>query len=369
MMKREANYNMLTTEEIIETLKPASNSFFTINNLDEYANKLSKAGKCISLRSPDTATLLSYILYYDNLPEIFISMVWTNPDHRGKGYAGQLLKKMIADSSKDIILEVNRKNPAKWLYQKLKFKNESEQEERVWMAYRRRLSIMQPYIFPYIGYFHLIEASEKIVFYDDVNYIKGGWVNRNRILLNGKAHFFTVPLENASSFRLISDTSPLASSDYKEKFLGQVRSAYLKAPYYKDVLEIINPLINKTHNSIADLAIDSVVSIYNYLGREINYTRSSVCSPGTKDMDKADRLIAITKEMGYHKYINPPGGKDLYDKNDFQQHDIELSFIQSNNTAYKQFSNEYIPWLSIIDVLMFNDKRSVEEKFADFNIE
>lgn len=224
------------------------------------------------------------------------------------------------------------------------------------------VAIMQPYVFPYIGYFHLIEASSMFIFYDDVNYIKRGWINRNRILYNGGAHLFTIPVSKASQNKLICETSPAIDKRWKDKFYKQITHTYRKAPFFTNVFELISSLFEKHFANIADLAIESIVSVYEYLSISVNYTRSSICSPHTKGLCKADRLIQITKELGYRRYLNAQGGMSLYERDYFLSQGVILSFLKSKPISYGQYSKDFIPWLSIIDVLMFNDK----ERTLDF---
>jgi len=232
----------------------------------------------------------------------------------------------------------------------------------------RRLSIMQPYIFPYIGYFHLIESTEKIVFYDDVNYIKRGWINRNRILLNNSDFLFTISVEKASQNKLINEIKPLIDSNFINKFFAQIETAYKKAPHYYAVVEMLKTVFSKQHDNISDLAINSITSVYQYLDKDIQWTKSSISSPEIKGMDKADRLIQITKNLGYQKYINAIGGKELYQKEYFNNKGVKLNFVKSQKIEYKQFNNDFVPWLSIIDILMFNDKNAVIEQITAYNI-
>lgn len=232
----------------------------------------------------------------------------------------------------------------------------------------RRLSIMQPYIFPYLGYFHLIEASDMIVFYDDVNFIKRGWINRNRILLNKSEYLFTVPVIKSSQNRLINEIEPIIDLKFIDKFFAQIETAYKKAPYYSSVIVLLKKVFLIEYNNIADLSINSIVSVYDYLEKDLNWTKSSVCSPETKGIDKADRIIQITKKLGYQKYVNVIGGQELYEKEHFKNKDILLNFIQSEKIEYKQFNNDFVPWLSIIDVLMFNDKETVLELIKSYKL-
>jgi hypothetical protein len=227
---------------------------------------------------------------------------------------------------------------------------------------------MQPYIFPYLGYFHLIESTDKIVFYDDVNYIKGGWINRNRILLNKSDFLFTIPIEKASRNKLINEVRPINTIYFTNKFFAQIETAYKNAPYYKDVVEILRAVFSEQYIDVTDLAIKSITSVYKYLDKDIKWTKSSIASPETKGMENADRLIQINKNLGYQNYINTIGGQDLYSKEYFNSKGVQLNFIKSQKIEYKQFDNDFVPWLSIIDILIFNDKNAVKEQFTAHNI-
>ncbi|WRQ32525.1 WbqC family protein [Bacteroidales bacterium MB20-C3-3] len=357
----------ITKDEIVKSIAPVNGKYFRIDNPDDYAQKIITLGKALTIRDSDKK-LMSYILYYDNMPDIFISMIWTREDYRGRGYARSLIKELIAKTSKDITLEVSPDNPAKNLYSDFKFNTEGVSQGKLIMRYPRRLAIMQPYIFPYVGYFNLIEASDKFIFYDDTNYINKGWINRNRILMNNSDLLFTIPLEKASQNRQINDIKPIIESGYTKKFFSRIEHSYKKAPYYSDTLEVLNSVFASKCDSIADLAINSVVSVFSYLGKDIRYTKSSLLSPPTIGMEKSDRLIQITKNLNYDKYINSIGGQDLYDKVYFNDRNIKLDFIRPELVEYKQFGDTFVPWLSVIDILMFNDKQSVKKMFNSYSI-
>ena len=295
-------------------------------------------------------------------------MVWTNPIHRGKGFSKNLLLEIIKSSNKDILLQVNKNNPAKYLYEKLNFKQVKEENESIFMKLRKTISIMQPYIFPYINYFHLIEASSLFVFYDDVNYIKRGWINRNRILLNKSDYLFTIPISKASQNRLINETIPILDNKWEKNYYSNLKFAYKKAPYYVDVLRLIKETFNTEYTSITDLCIKSIEVVYSYLGKEFDYVKSSKFAPETRGMGKAERLIEITKKAGYMKYVNAIGGQSIYDKEHFKEHGIELSFVKSNLNGYKQLNKGFIKGLSIIDALMFNDKSTVKSFFNNYEL-
>ena len=225
----------VSEEELVATLLPLNGKYFSIQNIDEYAAKISTLGKCLARGDEETNRLLSYVLYYDNTDVIFVSMVWTDSDFQGRGLARKLLRELVKSSSKEIRLEVHRENPAKKMYEGLGFTQQSSLDDSCHMRFKRRAAIMQPYVFPYIGYFHLIEASDCFVFYNDVNYITRGWINRNRILVKGKDHRFTIPVIDASQNRLINDTKLKIDENWKNKFYATLAHGYSKAPFYQKV--------------------------------------------------------------------------------------------------------------------------------------
>ena len=231
-----------------------------------------------------------------------------------------------------------------------------------------KLGIMQPYLFPYIGYFQLINAVDTFVFYDDVNFIKRGWINRNNILIDGKAHLFSIPLIKASQNKLINETFINYETNWRSTFLETIRSNYSKAPYFKHVYELIEETINKEHQKISDLATDSIINCCNYLGFDKNFELSSEKYTSTKGLEKADRLIKISKLNQALEYINPSGGNELYSKEYFRKNDVKLSFIDNGIPEYSQSTNEFVGGLSIIDVLMFNSKEQVKKMLDLYKI-
>lgn len=216
---------------------------------------------------------------------------------------------------------------------------------------------MQPYIFPYIGYFHLIQAIDLFVFYDDVHFIKRGWINRNKLLNNGQEWLMTVPLHKASQNDLIKDVviHPELYPSWKEKTLQTIQHAYAKAPYFEKVFPLIKTVFDNNSSQVSELAIASIIKVYDYLGVPFAYSRSSEISPETRGMGRADRLIQIIKDQGYTNYVNAAGGRELYDKGYYNDRGVSLFFVNSKEIRYQQFNEPFIPYLSIIDVLMFND--------------
>ena len=237
------------------------------------------------------------------------------------------------------------------------------------MPPNRKLAIMQPYIFPYIGYFQLINSVDRFVVYDDVTFIKQGWINRNNILLNGKPHMFTVPLKNASSFTLIRniELNHNLYKSWKEKFLKSLIQSYKKAPNYEKVFELISGVLNTECNTISKLAANSIVSTCNYLNipTEFVLTAAGYDNDGLK---AKDRVIDICKREYACAYINPIGGMELYDKVDFEQNGLQLNFIKSMPLNYSQNTKEFVPWLSIIDIMMFNDKEQIGQFLNNYEL-
>lgn len=224
---------------------------------------------------------------------------------------------------------------------------------------------MQPYFFPYIGYFQLINAVDKFIFYDDVNYINKGWINRNRILVNGKPTYITIDLSEASQNKLINE---ILFIDNRKKISKSIMMAYKKAPYFNEIWPLIEDINNYPVKHISELAIFSIIKIAKYLDINTIFEQSSVLYSETKGLEKAERLKRICKINNALNYINPIGGIDLYGKDDFKISGIELQFIKSNNINYLQFSNEHIPWLSIIDVLMHNSVTEIQVMLNDFEL-
>ncbi len=226
---------------------------------------------------------------------------------------------------------------------------------------------MQPYFFPYIGYWQLMNTVDKYVIYDDVNYIKQGWINRNRILMNGKDNMFTMSLKDASSFKLINE---IETNQGNEKLVKTIIQEYSKAPYYNDVFPLIQKILYEANElkKISTIAQLSVVKVFEYLGISKIFEVSSQVYSHTKHLGRAERLMAICKENGADTYINSYGGQELYSKSEFDEKGIALHFIKNNLPVYKQFKNDFVPGLSIIDVLMFNSKNEIKEMLNHFEL-
>lgn len=232
-----------------------------------------------------------------------------------------------------------------------------------------KLAIMQPYLFPYIGYFQLIAAADKFVVYDDVNFIKQGWINRNRILVNRQSFMFSVPLENQSSFRLIKDT-PINRRLYpqwKTNFLKTVTEAYRKAPHFSEVFPMVENIFEESSGSIGDLCRESLETVCGYMEIRTPFVRSSIEFDNTF-LSGQDRVIDICRREKAHIYINASGGVELYDQAEFVRNNVELLFIKPVGIAYKQFGENFVSHLSVIDVLMFNQKENARQILRSYEV-
>jgi hypothetical protein len=220
-----------------------------------------------------------------------------------------------------------------------------------------RLAIMQPYFLPYIGYWQLMNAVDVFVVYDNIKYTKKGWINRNRMLLNGADRMFSLPLKNDSDFLDVVDRE-LAEGFSADKLFNQFRGAYSRAPHFKEVSPLLERILHFEDRNLFRYIYHSIVCLCQHLGLD---TKIIVSSQVTIDhsLKAQDKVQALCQALGAQTYINPVGGLDLYSKEDFQARGVDLRFIQSKLIPYDQFGGGFMPWLSIIDVLMFNDPPAV----------
>lgn len=234
----------------------------------------------------------------------------------------------------------------------------------------KKLAIMQPYIFPYIGYFQLINAVDKFIFYDDVNFIKQGWIARNQYLNKNEASHFVIPLDSASSFRSINEIKVDQNkySFWRNKFLKALKQNYGKAPYYAATYELVDEILSKDNRYISQLAISSVRRVCQSLNINTNFELSSEAYPATVQLGRLERIIELCKRNQSDSYINAIGGIELYQKEEFEKGGIILSFLKTNKIKYKQFKNAFVPNLSIIDVMMFNSPSAIKEMLNEYNL-
>jgi len=227
-----------------------------------------------------------------------------------------------------------------------------------------KAAIMQPYFLPYIGYFQLINAVDKYILYDDVQFIKGGWINRNNMLLNRKKFMFNLLMLGATPNKLINEISVQSNQN---KLLKTIEISYKKAPYFGVVFPIINEILNYGNLNLARYLGNSIIEICSYLKIETEIIYSSTIQKNNS-LKAQDKVINICKSLQVTTYINAIGGQELYNKDVFNEDAISLLFLKSNLSSYPQFNNEFIPWLSIIDIMMFNSVAEIRLMLNNYTL-
>lgn len=231
-----------------------------------------------------------------------------------------------------------------------------------------KIAIMQPYFAPYIGYFQLMKSVDKFVVYDNIQFTKKGWINRNRILQTGKEELFSIPISKDSDYLDIRERK--LSADFLEtnkKTLRKIESSYKKAPYFKEVFYELNKcFLFDRHSNLFEFVFNSINVFKEYLKIDTPIIKSSEIDDENYHLKGKERVMHICKILEADCYINAIGGMELYTKEAFQQHNISLNFIKSNPIIYTQFENDFVPWLSIIDVLMFNSPEEINQMLDKF---
>jgi hypothetical protein len=229
------------------------------------------------------------------------------------------------------------------------------------------LAIMQPYFLPYAGYFQLVKAVDKFVLYDDVNFINRGYINRNNLLVNGKPSLFTIPLKEASQNKLIREISLSDDPSWRKKLLKTVEQSYKKAPKFELVFPLFQNIVEHESENIAAFCHHSLVAICQYLDIRTEIIPSSTIYDNST-LRAQERILDICLQERATHYINPQGGKELYDKETFARREIKLSFLEAKLSAYPQFKFPFIPGLSILDILMFNDVAETHHLLNDYQL-
>jgi hypothetical protein len=225
-----------------------------------------------------------------------------------------------------------------------------------------RLAIMQPYFSPYIGYFQLIAAVDLFIVYDNIQYTKKGWINRNRMLQNGKDVIFSLPLKSGSNTLDVRDRE-LAADFNRDKLLNQFKGAYRCAPYFAQTFSLLDQIVRYEDRNLFRFLHYSLIKTCEHMGltTEIKVSSEIAIDHSLKNQDK---VLALCESVGASTYVNAIGGMELYSKESFQEKGIELKFIRSKPFAYPQFGEEFVPWLSIIDVMMFNPMETIKESLV-----
>ena len=250
-----------------------------------------------------------------------------------------------------------------------------------------KLAINQPYFFPYLGFYQLVHAVDQFVIYDSFNYIKSGWINRNRLLVVGRGPaYFTAATEHGSSFKKIRDINLSAQSNWRKKLLETVVMNYKRCPFFEETYNLIEPIIADQTDSLSALATKSIVDVCNYLEIKTRLITNPVYDELESDLQSDSlretfpdvklqqpskscvRLIAVCQMLGASEFVNAPGGQALYSRDEFKGNGIDLYFLQSRDQPYRQTTPEYYPNLSMIDVLMNCGREGTIERLDNYEL-
>ena len=225
---------------------------------------------------------------------------------------------------------------------------------------------MQPYFLPYAGYFQLINAVDKFVIYDNIQFTKKGWINRNRILQNGKDLLISIPLKKASDYLDVCHREISESYD-RTKLLNRFRESYRKAGYFDEGYPLVEKIILNDDVNLFEYIYRSVLLITDHLEVSTPILKSSELALDHSQKGQ-DRVISICKELNADEYLNPIGGQVIYNASDFLNAGIKLEFLKSEAIEYTQFTHDFIPNLSMIDVIMFNGKERTRTLLSQFSV-
>jgi hypothetical protein len=225
------------------------------------------------------------------------------------------------------------------------------------------VGIMQPYFFPYIGYFQLMAACDLFIVYDDAQFIKGGWITRNRILVNGGPEWLTVPIAAAPHSWAINQRHYLLTDRLTAKVLDRLHGAYHGAPELDTVMQLVERVMEFHDSNVAVFNTNLLRVLASHLGIRCEIRNSSEHEKNTL-LKGQELVIDMCTRAGASLYINPVGGTSLYQAAGFSARDITLSFLQSNAKAYRQYREPFVPALSIIDVMMFNPVERVRDMLS-----
>ena len=232
-----------------------------------------------------------------------------------------------------------------------------------------KLAIMQPYFFPYIGYFQLMAAVDEWVIFDDIKFIDKGWVNRNRILhpdIKKEWQYITIPLDKRRQFNKICEITIKHDSKWKQQIQGKLTSYKKKAPYYSQTISFVEDCFDTDETNLSKLLSRTIIKTANYLDIK---TRMHVQTEMNLDLGHIEHAgqwaLRISEKMGAAEYINPYSGIDLFNKKEFDNAGIELTFMKPTIDKYIQRRGGFVPGLSIIDVLMWNSVRETKNMIGN----
>jgi hypothetical protein len=250
-----------------------------------------------------------------------------------------------------------------------------------------RIAIKQPYFLPYIGYFQVIGCVDKYIIYHNLNYIKEGWIHRNRLLrVNGEPEYFKIHLENKTSFQKIDQVRVSEGDHWRRKMIKSIYLNYKRSGYFDEVFPVISEVVEFKTSFLWEMAAFSTVRICRYLDikteittdnsgylpvedflQGTGYLNSEIKEMGIAEyIPKLTRILYICKKENSDHFIESPGGISLYPKEIFSAHSIKIDFLKVKEFTYKQSTDKFHPHLSIVDVLMNCGREKTKELLKEF---
>lgn len=231
-----------------------------------------------------------------------------------------------------------------------------------------KVGIMQPYFFPYIGYWQLIKAVDKYVIYDDVNYKKRGWINRNTILMDGEPKAIAIRISKVSQNKRINEIEIDNDPIYNKKLLKTIKETYSKAPYFQEVYKLIENVINQKESNLAKYLTYSIKEVCNYLNLNTEILISSELGKN-EELKGQDKILDICTMLSADQYYNAFGGLELYSPQDFKSKGIKLKFLKTGDIHYPQKQTQnFVPNLSVIDIMMFNSPKEISTMLDNYTL-
>jgi hypothetical protein len=231
---------------------------------------------------------------------------------------------------------------------------------------------MQPYAFPYLGYYQLINYADQWVVFDDVQYITRGWINRNRILhpeSEKEWQYFTIPARKHNNKTLINAIEINHELQWKQELLGKLSFYRKKAPFYQEAVNLVEDCLDFDSDDLSPWLVSALEKTCEYLGIPFRY---SIFSRSEIDVAKIEHAghwaLEIADSMGANEYVNPPGGVSIFKEREFLDRGIELQFLRPKLNAYAQKRHSFVPGLSILDVIMWNEPDSIRLMLGDFDL-
>ena len=230
-----------------------------------------------------------------------------------------------------------------------------------------KIGIMQPYFFPYIGYFQLLNMVDKYVVFDTAYFANNKWGFRNRILINGAPGFFRVSTLKASQNKRLNEIIVSGDIEAKKKNIHALECAYKKAPHFPEVMPVLEQFLLADYDNLSEYNVASNRLICDFLGikTEILLFSELDCD---RDLRMQYRIFDVCRVLGGNEYINAIGGTELYDFEEFRENGIELAFLKPDDIMYPQFGGEFVPNLSIIDVMMFNSVPEIQKMLNRYTL-